>query len=181
MSKLKSLLNVKIKESFEFNPKKITGILNFRDAQFFFSGYITVDLKKILFHRAHLQNVAFIDCIWPDNYIIYEEEHMNGEDIGLTFNQLETVYRNLKQNMQDHGDYTKAGEFYYREMEMRRKGATIKNRLWLTVYRILAEYGEKPQIIIRNSFFVIFIAAILFFFCGVARVGAEILPDEPHT
>jgi len=60
--------------------------------------------------------------------ILYEEKSMNDKNINLSYNQLETIYRDLKQNMQNHGDYTTAGEFYYREMEMRRKGTKAKVR-----------------------------------------------------
>ena len=125
-----------------------------------------------------MQNTAFVDCTWPNDYIIYEEKHMNDKDIDLSFNQLETIYRDLKQTIQNHGDYTTAGEFYYREMEMRRKGATMKNRIWLTVYRALAGYGEKPGWVVRNSLIIILLGAVLFFFSGVARVGADIPPES---
>jgi uncharacterized protein YjbI with pentapeptide repeats len=168
--------DITVKEFFELNPKSIPGILDFRGVKFFFSGSISVDLENTLFHRAHLQNIIFIDCDWPDDYIIYEEKHRNDKDTDLTFNQLETIYRDLKQTMQNHGDYTKAGEFYYREMEMRRKGAAKKNRIWLEVYRLLAGYGEKPGRVIFMAALVIFIAAVLFAFGGI--VIGEFTPEE---
>ena len=86
--------------------------------------------------------------------------------------------------MQRNGNYSQAGEFYYQEMEMKRKGAlenypfSKKSRLWLEFYRRLAGYGEKPELVIRNSFLIILLGAILFFFCGVARVGTELPPEE---
>ena len=47
--------------------------------------------------------------------------------------------------MQRHGNYSRAGKFYYREMEMRRKGSdSRKERMWLGLYNLLAGYGEKP-------------------------------------
>ena len=42
------------------------------------------------------------------------------KDTGISFKELETIYRDLKRNMQNHGDHSKAGEFYYREMEMKK-------------------------------------------------------------
>jgi uncharacterized protein YjbI with pentapeptide repeats len=165
---------VTVEKTFEFAPAK-NKILDFQNAKFLFRANITADLTLTRFHRAYLDNVAFIDCIWPGK--IYEEVHI--EDIELSYNQLETIYRDLKQNMQNHGDYKKAGDFYYREMEMRRKGAeTKKDRIWLELYRIMAGYGEKPQLVIRNSLLVILVVAALFFFCGVARVGTELPPEE---
>ena len=169
-----SFLGANIERNLEFTPKKVKR-LDLQYAQFLFKGHITVDLSRTRFYRAGLENVAFVDCRWPER--IYEETH--SEKMGLSFAELETIYRDLKQNMQRHGDYSRAGEFYYREMEMRRKGTKAKKRrLWLELYRLLAGYGEKPQLIVRNSFLVILLGAILFFFCGVARVGAEIPPEE---
>ncbi|MGD2250954.1 MAG: pentapeptide repeat-containing protein [Candidatus Methanofastidiosia archaeon] len=153
--------------------------LDLRHAEFLFRSYITTDLTKTLYNRVFIENVGFSDYERSEkNYIIYEEEHMNDEDVNLSYTQLETIYRDLKQNMQNHGDYTTAGKFYYREMEMRRKGATIKNCIWLTVYRALAGYGEKPGWVVRNSLIIILLGAVLFFFSGVARVGADVPPES---
>ncbi len=164
-----------IEDTLEFAPKQIEE-LDLKNARFYFRANIATNLAKAKFHRAYLENVVFIDCSWPEK--IYEEVHMKDE--GLTFKELETIYRNLKQNMQRYGDYSRAGDFYFRETEMRRKGTeTKRNRLWLELYRFLAGYGEKPFWVIRNSLLVIFLGAVLFFFSGVARVGAEI-PQEVH-
>lgn len=82
--------------------------------------------------------------------------------------------------MQNHGDYSTAGELYYREMEMKRKGTSLRkfSRWWLEFYRFLAGYGEKPYLVIRNSFLFILLAAVLFFFWGVVRVGTELPLQE---
>lgn len=157
--------------------------MDLRNTKFFFSGSITVDLEKTRFHHSYLENLIFIDCEWPKDkslfgsYIcIYEEKHMQDKDIDLTHSQLKTIYRDLKQTMQNHGDYTRAGELYYREMEMKRKGATIRNRIWPEVYRLLAGYGEKPGRVIFMAALVIFVAAVLFAFNGI--VIGEFTPEE---
>jgi hypothetical protein len=152
--------------------------IDFGEAKFLSRSRVTVNLEQALYRGAFIENVAFTNCRWPEDYIIYEEKHMNEKDIDLSFSQLETIYRDLKQNMQNHGDYVKAGEFYYREMEMRRKGSSKINRWWLEIYRFLAGYGEKPYRVVRNSLLVILLAAVLFFFWGVARVGTELPPQE---
>lgn len=165
-----------------FEPKKIN-ILDLQYSQFFFRSYISADLSKTLFHRAFLDNVTFVNCTWPKKYIIYEEQHVKNEDINLGYKELETIYRNLKQNIQNNGDYSTAGEFYYREMEMRRKKNNwkIRSRWWLELYHFIAGYGEKPQLVIRNSFLVIFIAALLFFFNGVIRTNIfPLLEKTPY-
>jgi uncharacterized protein YjbI with pentapeptide repeats len=161
----------------ELTPRSIIS-LDLGRAKFLFQGHITADLSKAFFQGSFIENVAFTGCTWPKDNVIYEEEHMNDKVINMSYADLETIYRDLKQNMQRHGHYSQAGEFYYREMEMRRKGTSKINRLWLEIYRFLAGYGEKPYLVVRNSFLVILLAAILFFFCGVARVGTELPPQE---
>ena len=150
-----------IERNLEFTPNQINK-LNLRYAEFLFKGHITADLTETRFHRADLENVAFTDCTWPKK--IYEEIHMKKER--LTFKELETIYRNLKQSMQRHGDYSKAGDFYYREMEMKRKGSdSKKRRIWLELYNLLAGYGEKPGRTALSSIVTIFLFA--FFYWGL--------------
>ncbi len=146
-------------ELFLENVKRI----DLRYTEFLFRSFITADLTNALFHRAFLENVAFIDCTWPRNYIIYEEGHMKDKMIYLSFNKLEAIYRDLKQNMQRHGDYTTAGELFYREMEMKRKGTSkMRERGGLTLYKLLAGYGERYWNIATVSVSIILMFALLY-------------------
>jgi uncharacterized protein YjbI with pentapeptide repeats len=164
-----------IEKNLTFVPEHMNH-LDLQNTQFFFRGYITADLTRAEFHGADLSNVAFINCVWPDK--IYEEAHM--DENRLSSKELETIYRDLKQNMQNHGNYTQSGEFYYREMEMRRTQYTLLTPQWLghTLLRILCGYGEKPMRVIGISLFIILVGAAFFFFYGIARVDAGLLPEE---
>ncbi len=158
-----------IKEYIDFVTNRIEEF-DLQNTKFFFRGNITADLSKAKFYRAHLENVAFIDCTWPKE--IYEEVHMKDEE--LSFKELETTYRNLKQNMQRHGDYSRAGEFYYREMEMKRKGSNSrKERVWLGLYNLLAGYGEKPERTALSSIFTISIFALLYWVLECLQYPAQ--------
>ena len=77
-------------------------------------------------------------------------------DALFCYKVLETIHRDSKQNMQCHGNYSRAGKFYYREMEMGRKGAPKKNRLWLELYHLLAGYEEHPEAFSIALFVVVF-------------------------
>jgi len=168
-----SFVNAKF-QSASFINAKFQNELNLQNAQFFLKGYFTTDLSKAKFHRAELRNVAFVDCDWPER--IYEEVHAS-----LSSRELETIYRNLKQNMQRSGDYSRAGKFYYREMEMRKKGATkIKDRVGLRVYKCLAGYGENYWNTALVSGFIILIFALFYgaFDCLQYSVGNPCLYQE---
>ncbi|MGC1120641.1 MAG: pentapeptide repeat-containing protein [Candidatus Methanofastidiosia archaeon] len=152
-----------IRESFDLVPEQVSGILDFRGAKFLLTSSVAANLRKAKFYRAYLQNVVFMNCVWPEDCIIYEEKHMNDKNINLSFSTLETIYRNLKQNTQSHGDYARAGEFYYREMEMRRESATrTRERVGLEAYKHLAGYGERYWNTAVVSASIVFIFAFLY-------------------
>jgi uncharacterized protein YjbI with pentapeptide repeats len=137
-----------IEQNLEFEAEEINE-LNLQKTQFLFKGCIMANLTKAKFHGAELKNAAFVDCYWPER--IFEET-----DKDLSPRNKETIYRNLKQNMQHNGDYTWISKFFYREMEMKRKGAEkMKNRIWLEIYRLLAGYGERPLNPVAVSFLVV--------------------------
>jgi len=92
----------------------------------------------------------------------------------IDFRELERIYRDLKQNLQRDGNYSEAGEFYYREMEMRRIRTKVKGgRLWLEFYRLLAGYGEKPARTLLSSFFTIVLFAFVYWALGCLDYAAE--------
>lgn len=70
-----------------------------------------------------------------------EEVKKNAEDEII---KLSSLYLQLKKNMEENHYYRQAGEFHYREMEIREmmeKSKLDKPMLWL--YRRLADYGES--------------------------------------
>ena len=156
--------NVIIDENLIFTPDKV-GKLDLQNSQFRSKGTITVDLTNAKFYEAELEKVTFLDCNWPEKI----SEEKNGS---RSFNELETIYRNLKQNMQHHGDYLEAGELYYREMEMKRKQIDPFTPKWWgqNILRILCGYGEKPSRVIAVSLLIVLLGAILFFYCGVSTI-----------
>ena len=157
-----------IDDSIESMKKIVVEIPNKCDIQhskFFLRGNITANLRKAKFHRAYLDNVVFADCKWPKR--IYEEVHMKDER--LSYKELETIYRNLKQNMQRHGDYLKAGEFYYREMECRKKDMRKKKlsfdaikSLGYSLLKYTCGYGEKPERTVVLSIISVFGFALIY-------------------
>ena len=164
-----------IKKNLEFFPYQIEK-LNLQNAKFFSRGVITADLTKAKFHRADLENISFTDCIWPE--VIYEE--LNRKDEGLSFRELGTIYRNLKQNMQRHGDYSQAGEFLYREMELRKRVMREKrfSSSWFrsfgySLFKYACGYGEKPERAIFTSLLTINVFALLYWIFECLQYSTE--------
>jgi len=105
------------------------------------------------------------------------------EDEELTFKELETIYRNLKQSMQRHGDYSKAGDFYYREIECRKKAMREKrfSLNWFksfghSLLKYTCGYGEKPERTALSSFLTILVFAFVYW-----SISCLQYPEDVHT
>ncbi len=87
------------------------------------------------------QAVGLSGINWGKNYIVGEE----AEGYPATATE---VYRSLKKCYTDAGIYDIAGNFYFREMTMKRKlmkwWPNPLPRAWVKLLSILCGYGEKP-------------------------------------
>ncbi|HEC82556.1 MAG TPA: hypothetical protein ENI53_01560 [Thermoplasmatales archaeon] len=111
----------------------------------------------------------FVFFAFPDNS--YRKIKTKCKPISEAFRRAEDVYRNVKLSLQNEGDYETAGEFYYKEMLMRRKRTLyeIKNlKYWLFshIYSKLCGYGEKPLRVILAAFFVILFFGTFYWLTG---------------
>lgn len=98
------------------------------------------DLRRARLAHASLRDSNLENANWGD-YVLGEE--MEGD-----FDQAASAYRTLKQHHTEAGMYGIAGEFFYREMEARRKAAWGELRLpyalGMYLLRFLYGYGERP-------------------------------------
>jgi len=96
--------------------------------------------------------------------------------------EVSTIYRKLKQAHQKHGQYDIAGEFYYREMECKRKSyrkekerGWFLNYFWFWLLRILCGYGERIKNIVGCSAFIVFSCSFFYYLFGISPVKGEII------
>jgi uncharacterized protein YjbI with pentapeptide repeats len=125
--------------------------------------------KSVDFHMAAFaKNVSFLDTEFTGELNFEGSKFMKntGED-ATSSALLEKSYRNVKNALLEKGDYTAAGTFYYREMEARRSQAKRMSRVWMTLYKWLSGYGERPQRIILISLAIIALSALVFLFNGI--------------
>jgi uncharacterized protein YjbI with pentapeptide repeats len=83
-----------------------------------------------------------------------------------SFSRLESGYRKLKNYLNERGDYATAGNFYYLEMDSKRKCSHGFRRLWLELYRFICGYGENPLRVLSVSLLIIMMWAGVFLFSG---------------
>ena len=110
-----------------------------------------------LAHDTKLQNVHW------GNYILMEETDRH-------FDKAVDSYRRLKQWYTNEGIYDVAGEFFFREMEAKRKSLSWtpqpQHRFWLSIHAFVSGYGERPSSVVRWAVIWIFGLAVIYYMLG---------------
>lgn len=128
--------------------------------------FINVNLKETYFLYSVIDSIRFIKTTWElDNKrkIIYDEiKPFEDKDITLHLRDLIELYIQLKKNYEQNHNYIDAGDWHYREMELRKKEAKQEEKQFynfgLWVYKLISEYGENY----KRPFWIIVILASLF-------------------
>ena len=109
------------------------------------------------------RDTNFTSVHWG-NYILGEEEERQ-------FDVATDTYRRLKIWYTEHGIYDVAGEFFYREMEAKRKAQSWKkepaSKLWSWVMRLLCGYGERYANVVIAALVIIFGLAVVYVYGGL--------------
>jgi len=191
--KMADFRNCEIKETIDFHDARFydeflltdikgTPKLDFRNTRFSVMTRIggETNLKNALFNLSNIELVDFTGAQFPKE--IYEEKELKKQKKPWhgDWQEVSTIYRKLKQAHQRHGDYAKAGEFFYREMECKRKSYREEqewhwNRVWLWFYKILCGYGERVKNIVGCSAFIVFLCSFFYYLSGISRVGEEVI------
>jgi len=112
------------------------------------------DLSRAHFLGTNVQSIEFTGVKWcrvPGNQEwfdragLYDEVREEGETFSKPWPGIERLYRQLKKNYEERGDYPRAGDFHIGEKEMRRRNPETRwgPRLLLNIYRALSKYGER--------------------------------------
>ena len=113
------------------------------------------DMSKVSLNESDLRfarfiNVDWVQPSWPgtsrkclvDEFKNYEDKRPFAEHL----NRVRSSYQQLKLNFEESRNFSDAGDFYYGEMECRRKA--LGNRRFLpnltTLYWLSTGYGERP-------------------------------------
>jgi len=153
---------------------------NFRESQFSGIGAVfNTDVSNISFIDAILHDVDFTGSTWDNQKkrILCRDE----ADAQRTadYEKAEAVCRNIKQCYHRAGDYDKAGEFYYGEMECKRnqkEGLSKPRKFFLHLLRHSCGYGERPWFAVRSALEIVVSCALLyFFFAGIDNCSKSLL------
>ena len=117
--------------------------LSFRHADFQTCRFLNTDLRKVELTGAVWREKRGRWLKKSTRRVVYDEVADYSEP--RPWDQLERLYRELKQNYEDRRNYPRAGDFHYGEKEMQRGNPTtppgLKFFLWL--YWLVSGYGER--------------------------------------
>lgn len=169
--------NSRFYENVDFSETKFKKGSNFNNASFLSTGLFKGLNYIISFENARLKNMAFKNCDLTNarfKHVIFENcelsasqwkneipeynDYKKGELDALV---VADTYRRIRQCLQKEGVFNEAGEFYIKEMNMKRESFKNNNRGMFALYSLLlitSNYGESLKRII-----VCFIALILTF------------------
>ncbi|MBM3943348.1 MAG: pentapeptide repeat-containing protein [SAR202 cluster bacterium] len=128
-----------------------------------------VDLSRVSFLRTDVSEVRFVGCTWghrPESLlwplpfrrlkhlsqlrvVLYDEMELEtSQQMDQAVRERRLVadlYRQFRLNLENHRQEAEAGHFYVGQMEMRRRDPSYSwlYRGMLSVYRVLAMYGES--------------------------------------
>jgi uncharacterized protein YjbI with pentapeptide repeats len=148
--------------------------LSFRHADFQTCRFLNTDLRK----------VELTGVLWPKKgarRVVYDEiSPVLGE--ACPWDELERLYRELKQNYDDHRNYAQAGDFHYGEKEMQRRNpATPWNlRVLLWLYWLVSGYGERFRRPLLCALVLLIVGTVVYLLCGLVP-KAPILSSRPGT
>ncbi len=95
------------------------------------------------------------------------------EDPEKPWGRLERLYRELKQNYEDRRDYGRAGDFHFREKQIRKCNPNTSpgHKLLLWLYWGVSGYGERIWPAVAWLVAIVFGCAALYLAAGIAPAG----------
>jgi uncharacterized protein YjbI with pentapeptide repeats len=147
----------------------------FEDAELRHVTFRDVDMANVFTTGASLEEAYMSQAKWGKvqrgplgkKLEVREETLANEEGTKEALNRAEAAHRNLKESYKNEGDYETAGEFFIREMAIRRKRAILDKEYgyWVmsNIIAGLCGYGERPTRVIFWWFAFTFTFAVVYF------------------
>jgi uncharacterized protein YjbI with pentapeptide repeats len=158
------------------------------------------DLRRCRFLNTDLRTIDFLGVEWCDE--LADRSALYGEwfsRVGLydevtpvpeqgessdrrPWPEIERLYRQLKLNYENRGDFPRAGDFHIGEKEARRRNPETQWGPWLllTAYRALSKYGERALPAFFWLTFVTLVSMTGYVFLE-AIPGGETVPLSPEN
>jgi uncharacterized protein YjbI with pentapeptide repeats len=152
------------------------------------------DLRKCRFQGMDLRKLEITNANWPVRdkslpltcsqlSMVYDERLLLQNDKTVSHDDVEQLYRQLKQNYEERRDFERARDFHYGEKEMRRLNPKTPWGLkkLLGAYRLAAGYGDSASRLLLSTVVVLVLFAFLYLLFGVCpKNGPELAWTKPQ-
>jgi uncharacterized protein YjbI with pentapeptide repeats len=153
----------------------VLGSGTFEDAELRHVTFRDVDLSNVFTTGASLEEAYMSQARWGKTergplgkkLVVREETVAMEEGTRDALRRAEAAHRNLKESYKNEGDYETAGEFFIREMAVKRRIAWLDREygyfVMSNVIAGLCGYGERPTRVIFWWFAFVFTYATIYF------------------
>ncbi|CCQ12360.1 Kef-type K+ transport system, predicted NAD-binding component [Pseudoalteromonas luteoviolacea B = ATCC 29581] len=140
-----------------------------REANLHCSDLRETNLLGIKLDSTRIDNIELGDALLQEGQGKLAKSQGNDEEALDLYQQSEEIYRILRKGAEQQGLFEMAGNYLYRELQMRHERYPIWSKKWFfsSFSDFFCGYGEKPENVIRFSLGMIFLCAIGYFFLGV--------------
>jgi hypothetical protein len=144
------------------------------------SRLLQANLQGAVLWNADFTGATLDDIKWSPKYIVGDEEELEEEAHKhmkcYLLGYVASVYRTLKRCHNEQGLYNLAGEFYFREMTVKRKALqwwpNPLPRAWSKFIAVLCGYGERPLRVVASA------AVVVFGLAGIYSASALTFPSS---
>ncbi|MFT5580038.1 MAG: hypothetical protein ACI9WS_002798, partial [Paraglaciecola psychrophila] len=150
---------------------------NFSGANLQSANLENANLLGIKLEGAKLHNIHWGDRMVQERQAIAEEKNGRRQHAAALYLEAEETYRNLRINLERSGLFERAGDFFHREMVMRRKQMTAfsSQRTMSYLVDMFCGYGEKPlRVVLFSLAFIVFCAGCYYLTAGIIYQGQEL-------
>ena len=150
-----------IEQQEKFTSKEDEFFWDFCDRDMRRMSFIECDLSRADFSSSNITSTHFDSCSWGKSKkkkyaALYRHDELVEKKDNVKLSKLRNVYQRLKKNFEENHDYRQAGDFHYREMQVRqcmsKEGKSRLDHLMLWLYCLVADYGESYP---KTGFFVL--------------------------
>ena len=176
IKKAKEKIRSTIEQLEKFTSKEGEFFWDFRSRDMTRMSFIECDLSRADFSSSNITSTHFDSCSWgkskkKKHAALYRHDELveKKDKDNVKLSKLRNVYQRLKKSFEENHDYRQAGDFHYREMQVRqcmsKEEKSRLDHLMLWLYCLVADYGESyPKIgfsILAWSVLFPFVAALV--------------------
>lgn len=149
---------------------------NLTGANLHFTNFTGCNLLGVNFKGARLDEVFWGERLLQEQQGFEKQANRQTSEAMSLFQEAEEVARNIRRSCENQGLFARAGDFFYREMVIRRQRYPrfSYDRVLSRLVDLISGYGEKPRRVISFSLGLIVLFSFIYMLFGIQESGRTI-------